>query len=245
MPPRQTDHMNSGFQKGRYFARFAQDAADIAACQALRHQCFFGTAGLDADQFDAAWTHMMIEDGAGGPLVCTFRMRQSAAADIGAGYAGQFYDLTRLSHTVGPHIEIGRFCTDPATPDPHILRVAWGALTRHVDACDAKVLFGCTSLTGTDPAPYRKIINALHARHQGPAALMPRPLADEIIALDAVQPDAEPRPMPPLLRTYLAMGGWVSDHAVVDRVMQTLHVLTVVEIAKIPAARAKALRALV
>ena len=49
--------------------------------------------------------------------------------------------------------------------------------------------------------------------------------------------------MPPLLRTYLGMGGWVSDHAVIDRAMQTLHVFTGVEIAAIPPARVRALRA--
>ncbi len=40
--------------------------------------------------------------------------------------------------------------------------------------------------------------------------------------------------MPPLLRTYLMMGGWVSDHAVVDRQMNTLHVFTGLEIGAIP-----------
>ena len=51
--------------------------------------------------------------------------------------------------------------------------------------------------------------------------------------------------IPPLLRTYLAMGGWVSDHAVVDRAMNTLHVFTGLEIAAIPEARKKLLRAIV
>jgi putative hemolysin len=236
--------MTLAFQKGRYVARLADHADDIAACQALRHLCFFGGTGHDVDRFDASWSHMMVEDGAGGPLVCTFRMRQSEADVIDAGYAGQFYDLTKLSQTDGPHIEIGRFCTDPATPDPHILRVAWGALTRLVDANKATVLFGCSSFDGIDPAPFGAVIEALATRFQGPAGLMPGQHANEVIALgDVVAADGK-RPMPPLLRTYLAMGGWVSDHAVVDRDMQTLHVLTVVEIAKIPPARAKALRAL-
>jgi L-ornithine Nalpha-acyltransferase len=48
--------------------------------------------------------------------------------------------------------------------------------------------------------------------------------------------------MPPLLRTYLAMGGWVSDHAVVDRDLNTLHVFTGLEIRAIPPARARLLR---
>ena len=50
--------------------------------------------------------------------------------------------------------------------------------------------------------------------------------------------------MPPLLRSYLAMGAWVSDHAVIDRDLNTLHVFTGVEIAAIPPARARLLRAL-
>jgi len=50
--------------------------------------------------------------------------------------------------------------------------------------------------------------------------------------------------MPPLLRTYLLMGGWVSDHAVVDRQLGTLHVFTGLEIAAIPPARRRLLAAL-
>ena len=49
--------------------------------------------------------------------------------------------------------------------------------------------------------------------------------------------------MPPLLRTYLMMGGWVSDHAVVDTDLNTLHVFTGLEIAAVPPSRARLLRA--
>jgi putative hemolysin len=47
-----------------------------------------------------------------------------------------------------------------------------------------------------------------------------------------------------LLRSYLSMGGWVSDHAVVDRNLNTLHVFTGLEIRSIPPARARILRAI-
>lgn len=50
--------------------------------------------------------------------------------------------------------------------------------------------------------------------------------------------------LPPLLRTYLLMGGRVSDHAVIDTELDTLHVFTGLEIAAIPGAGARALRAL-
>ena len=39
------------------------------------------------------------------------------------------------------------------------------------------------------------------------------------------------------------MGGWLSDHAVEDRGLDTLHVFTCVEVEKVPTARAESLRA--
>jgi hypothetical protein len=41
------------------------------------------------------------------------------------------------------------------------------------------------------------------------------------------------------------MGGWVSDHAVVDRQLNTMHVFTGVEIGMIPGARKRLLRAVI
>ena len=48
--------------------------------------------------------------------------------------------------------------------------------------------------------------------------------------------------MPPLLRGYLSLGGWVSDHAVIDEDMNTLHVFTGVEMKRVPARMARLLR---
>lgn len=72
--------------------------------------------------------------------------------------------------------------------------------------------------------------------------------AAEVVRLTGLPPPADPRAamaaLPPLLRTYLAMGGQVSDHAVIDRDLDTLHVFTAVEVDRVPPARARALRAL-
>ena len=50
--------------------------------------------------------------------------------------------------------------------------------------------------------------------------------------------------MPPLLRSYLLMGGWVSDHAVRDRDLGTLHVFTGLEVGRVPVRRKRVLRGL-
>ena len=87
----------------------------------------------------------------------------------------------------------------------------------------------------------------LKHRHLGPKRWLPRVKAPDVFRFASRlrrKPDAKKAMlrMPPLLRTYLMMGGWVSDHAVVDRQMNTLHVFTGLEIGAIPPARKRLLR---
>ena len=238
-------------RKGIYQARLAAGAADLARAQRLRQQVFRGgSAGGDADPFDAICRHVLVEEVATGTLVCCYRLLPlSAGSDIGQSYAAQFYDVTALGTFDAPMIEIGRFCSDPTRRDPDILRLAWAMLTRMVDDGGIGMLFGCSSFRGTDAAPYRDAFALLAHRHIAPKRWFPRVKAPAVVrfaeGLKARAPDlaAAMRAMPPLLRTYLAMGGWVSDHAVVDRDLNTLHVFTGLEITAIPPARARLLRA--
>ena len=147
-------------------------------------------------------------------------------------------------------VEMGRFCIHPDWRDPDILRVAWGAMTRFVDETGVEMLFGCSSFHGTEAAAYLDAFAMLKDGHLAPKRWLPRvqgagrlPLRPAAAPVPAAMPKRAMQAMPPLLRTYLLMGGWVSDHAVVDRDLNTLHVFTGLEIAAIPPARARLLRA--
>lgn len=244
--------MNAMLRKGRYEARLATDAADVIAAQRLRHLCFVANgggvpraSGLDSDRFDARCQHMLIEEVLTGELVGCFRLLpMECGLDIGRSYAGQYYDLSALLAFPDPMVEVGRFCIRPGLNDADVLRVAWGALTRFVDEHRIGMMFGCSSFRGTDAARYAPVFDLLAGENVAPQRWNPKVLAPEVVRFAARPADrkAAMALMPPLLRTYLAMGGWVSDHAVVDRDLNTLHVFTGVEIASIPAARARALR---
>lgn len=242
-------------RKGRYDARFAASAADVEAAQRLRHLAFVaGTGaaprgdGRDADAFDAVCRHVLVEERRSGRLVACFRLLALPdGGDIDRSYAAQYYDLSALSAFGGRMAEIGRFCIHPEVRDPDIVRVAWGALTRFVDAEGVEMLFGCSSFQGTDAQGYLDAFAMLKARHLAPKRWLPRVKAPDVFRFARrlkAAPDARRAlmTMPPLLRSYLAMGGWVSDHAVVDRDLNTLHVFTGLEIRAIPEARARLLR---
>ena len=227
--------------RGRYTARLGQTTADIASAQALRHLAFHGRAGLDQDAFDASCQHMLVEDELGQLVACCRLQVFGPQDDLQGSYSAQSYDLARLAQFGGAKLELGRFCLRPGIKDAAILRLIWGALTVILDAQRVTLLFGCTSFAGADPDLHGPALATLH-RHAAPPQFGPGPQAAERVSFPKAVGD--PLGLPALLRSYLAMGAWVSDHAVIDRKMNTLHVLTALPVALVPAGRARALRAI-
>lgn len=244
-------------ERGRFRARLARDDGDVAAAQRLRWLAFrkgpqddADDGALDNDRFDAVCAHLLVEDVVDGALVCCCRLLHlNSGAEIGLSYSAQFYELSKLRSNGAPMVEMGRFCIHPERREPDILRVVWAALTAYVDATGVEILFGCSSFEGTEASVYKDAFALLHARHLGPKQWLPQVRAPVVVRFANLlqrKPDLRRAmaEMPPLLRTYLMMGGWVSDHAVIDRDLGTLHVFTCVEVGAVPPARARALRAL-
>lgn len=244
--------------KARHTCRMAENRDDVRAARALRHACFIADTGaapradgLDGDAFDAICSHVLVEERSSGRLVATFRLLPlTSGAEIGRSYAAQYYDLEALRAYDKPMVEMGRFCIAADVKDPDVLRAAWGAMTAYVDREGVGMLFGCSSFQGTEPQAYADAFAMLKERHLAPKRWLPRIKAPNVFNFaKALRKRADRaqalRTMPPLLRSYLTMGGWVSDHAVVDPDLNTLHVFTGLEIGAIPPARARVLRAVV
>ncbi len=236
--------------KGRYRARQASSPADVAAAQALRAKAFKLDVSHDADIFDERSTHILIEDVGDEALVCCFRLLALEGPRLLESYAAQFYELSALTEYQGKMMELGRFCVDPDRLDPDIVRIAWAAMTEYVDECNVQLLFGCSSFAGTEADAYLDAFAVLSARHLAPKRWLPRVKAPNVFRFAAKlrrKPDLKKAMlrMPPLLKSYLMMGGWVSDHAVVDHHMNTMHVFTGLEIGAIPEKRKRLLRAMV
>ncbi|MEM6634804.1 MAG: GNAT family N-acyltransferase [Pseudomonadota bacterium] len=243
----------------RYRARQADGAEDIRAAQSLRYACFIAggeakvsalrQGGLDIDPHDTVCRHILIEETASGLLVGCFRlMTLTGGSEIERSYSAQFYGLGALATYRGPMLEMGRFCIAPGHSHPDVLRVAWAALVRIVDETGAELLFGCSSFQGCEADGYLDAFALLAEKHLAPHRWRPGRKAPSVFRFaERLRPqraDAKKAIlcMPPLLRSYLTMGGWVSDHAVVDRDLGTLHVFTGLEIANVPPARARSLR---
>ncbi|HUS55843.1 MAG TPA: GNAT family N-acyltransferase [Thermohalobaculum sp.] len=246
------------FLAEKYKVRLATTKADVIGCQQLRYLTFIEQRGLDRgaqmsrldrDEFDAICGHMMVEETRTGKLVCCFRMLHlNNGSEIVRSYSAKYYELSKLAAYPGQMVEMGRFCIHPAYRNPAILRVAWAAMSRFVDQEGVELLFGCSSFHGVDAEAYMDAFALLKEKHLAPKRWLPRVKAPNVFRfarlLKLMRPDVKQalRLMPPLLRTYLVMGGWVSDHAVIDNDLNTLHVFTGVEIKRMSPTRARMLR---
>ncbi|CRK74084.1 GNAT family N-acetyltransferase [Nereida ignava] len=240
----------------RFIARPASGPAELHALQALRHRAFFGSAGIDADPFDAlSQHHVVVDHQQDGRIVGGFRTRvlqpvttPQGAASYADSYTGGFYDLRPFAERGDTVLELGRVCVDPNVQNADVLRRAWGALAQLVRVADVDVIIGCSSFEGTEIARHTDVLCHLFAKHgrqgHGTPVLLDGQAGEiaggKAVALASLTPTGQvlrPTDVPPLLRTYLLMGGWIGDHAVIDPHMKTTHVFTALRVADVPEAR--------
>ena len=236
---------------GTLGARLARDAADIAAAQALRYRVFYDemmavpdaetkAARRDVDPFDEVCEHLLVFDTERGEgpdgIVATYRLlRGSRAREKGHRFytAGE-YDISMLENQPGEVLELGRSCVDANYRGRPTMQLLWGAIAQFVFHHNVGLMFGCASLHGVDPEALALPLSYLHHFHQAPEGLCPRALPDLFVDMDFMPADEIDRKaalaaLPPLVKGYLRLGGFVGDGAVVDRQFNTTDVCIVVK----------------
>ncbi len=238
-------------KRGYYAVRPVKTQQDMQSALRLRAQCFRGAPDIsDLDEMDPPCLHGIVEDLRDMSVVGAFRiLLQGNGQDLCGCYAWRYYDLSSLANYPDRMLELGRFCTAPHVNDADVLRITMAALTRMVDGHGVRLMFGCCSFAGTDPSEYLHVFALLKQNHSAPEIWKPQAKAPNTFRFDDIPERSIPRSpadrkMPKLLKTYLEMGAWVSDHAVIDYDLGTLHVFVGLEVNRIPRKRAQALRAI-
>jgi putative hemolysin len=235
---------------GRLQARLAASPADIAAVQALRYRIFYETMGAqplpgmarqrrDSDPFDEICDHLMVLDHARGAgadaVVGTYRLiRREAVRRLGRFYSTAEYDVSRLVTYPGPVLELGRSCVDPAYRARAVMPLLWSGIAAYVFHYDIALMFGCASLPGIDLEELALPLSYLYHHHLAPPELRTRALPERYVDMrrrdrDSIDPERTLSQLPPLIKGYLRLGGFVGDGAVIDRQFNTTDVCVVVK----------------
>ena len=235
---------------GNLGVRIAVSAAEIEAVQALRFHVFYQEMGAHADAhtiaaardhdvFDQVADHLLVIDherGAGPQgVIGTYRLiRREAAERIGRFYSADEYDISKLTAFPGRVLELGRSCVHADYRHRAVMQLLWRGIAAYVFHYGIDLMFGCASLPGIDPDTLAPELTYLFSRHLAPPELRPRAMPGRYVEMQRMSPDAiDPRAalaqLPPLIKGYLRLGGFVGDGAVIDRQFNTTDVAVVVK----------------
>lgn len=230
--------------------RLAENEAEVEAAMALRYRVFYGemsakptaeiaARGLDFDRYDAVCDHLLVVDNEKADVrervVGTYRLiRRTAAAQVGGFYSESEYDIGQLKEYPGEILELGRSCVDANYRTRGTMQLLWKGIADYVFKHDVALMFGCGSLPGTDPGALATALTYLYHFHLAPPGLRARAVKERFVEMRQLDPAAiNPRralaELPPLIKGYLRLGGFVGDGAVIDRDFNTTDVLILVK----------------
>ena len=168
-------------------------------------------------------------------VVGTYRLiRRAASRDCGGFYTGGEFDIARIDAWPGEVLELGRSCVDEAYRSRRVINLLWRGIAAYLKEHDIQLMFGCGSLPGIDPERLRLPLAYLYHHHMAPRHIRPRALPERFVDMNCMAKDdidatralAE---IPPLIKGYLRLGGFVGDGAVVDADFNCTDVCVVVK----------------
>jgi putative hemolysin len=237
-------------RSGNLGVRLAIEPAEIDAVQALRFRVFYQELGARADSdtttsqrdkdiYDTVADHLLVVDHelGEGPesVVGGYRLIQRDAAQrIGHFYSSDEYDISRIEAIPGRILELGRSCVDNGYRNRSVMQLLWRGIAAYVFLHKIELMFGCASLPGIDPDALAPELTYLYYNHLAPAAIRPRALPHRYIEMrrlerDEIDARAALTRLPPLIKGYLRLGGFVGDGAVIDPQFNTTDVAVVVQ----------------
>jgi len=208
----------------------------------------------DADALDDVCDHLLVLDtslAGDRQVVGTYRLiRRGAAAKNGSFYSASEYDISPLIAYPGEILELGRSCIEKEYRSGTVMQILWKGLAAYMFRYDIKLMFGCASMHGSDPLEHKIGLSYLYHHHLAPPALRAKALPELYVKMDmlpreAFDPEAAlndldfnnikltPKEgqasLPPLLKGYLRVGGYVGDGAVLDHQFNTTDVCIIVK----------------
>ncbi len=233
-----------------YTLKMADNEAELVAAQRLRYRVFVQemgakldprsmTAELEQDRFDPFFDHLILLDNrVADPMeavVGVYRLLRSQVAQSGVGFYGDSeFDLSKIHGSGRSAVELGRSCVAPAHRGGLALHLLWNGVADYVLDHQIEILFGTASFGGARPETLAHALSHLYHSHLAPEDLRvpvhpEHGFAMNILRSEQVDRLLAVRQIPPLIKSYLRLGGFVGDGAYVDRGFNTIDVCVLLD----------------
>lgn len=234
--------MDLDIRAGNLAVTLARTPAEVEAAQRLRYRFFGGlgaanTDGIDRDAYDALCDHLLVKDtGKEGEdqVVGTYRLIRQVALAGKPFYSESEFNLDAPKNFSGNLLELGRSCVKEEYRSRAVMQLLWRGIGAYVSHHEIALMFGCASFHGIDPAEHAEGLAYLHHFHLAPEhlrayALPPHRLELDLIAKAQINPALAFAKVPPLIKGYLRLGGYIGDGGWIDRECGTIDVCIVVQ----------------
>jgi putative hemolysin len=226
--------------------RLAQSEEDIIAAQRLRYEVFFEECGAQPDEtvallkqdispIDDYCDVLLVIDHAHNKIVGTYRfMLREAAHEYGEYYTASEFDISKIIAYPGQIMELGRSCVHKDYRTKPTMQLLWRGIGAYIELNQVALCFGCASFIGVDMSQYRQALAYLYHYHLAPSELRARTLPIyyqdmNLIPKDEINQKEALKQLPPLIKGYLRLGGFIGDGAFVDHQFNSIDVCIIVK----------------
>jgi len=226
-----------------YSARLARDASELRAAQALRFLVFnlelneglpeSMATGLDADPFDDACDHLLVEHLPTAEIVGTYRLQTGTTAAANKGYySEQEFDFRPFEPIRSELVELGRACVHQQHRNLVVLGLLWKGIADYARERGGRYLCGCSSITSQDPAVGASAYSELYRKFLASPPWRTTPLPN--FECSMLQLAEETPKIPKLLRAYLSIGAKICGPPALDLQFRTIDFLTLLDLQSLP-----------
>jgi putative hemolysin len=197
-------------------------------------------AEVDIDEFDSFSDHLAIFDKRSQMMVATCRLNCSLFSS--QFYTSQEFNCDQLLSQPGVKIELGRVCVHSEFRKGIIVILLWKAFASYMKKTNARFLFGCGSVSTTDPKEALLLCRYLEKENKMQKKFHVEPkgqyrseeldllLRDSYGDLSETEIESAQKLLPPLCRSYFDIGCFTPGLPAFDHEFKCIDFLTVLDV---------------
>ena len=232
----------------KYTVRLAQTEEELQKAQSLRYLVFnieldegleqSHNQQLDIDKYDSQCDHLLVIDHEEDKVIGTYRMQTFDQANEHLGFytADEFSLWSIPEKMLNQSVEVGRACIHQDHRNGRVLYLLWRGIAKYMQMKSARYLFGCCSLSSTNPKEGWIAMDYLKHNNHMHQELYVDTTPDYHCPESERSPDAwQDVNLPQLFRLYLGLGAKVLSRPALDHAFKTIDFLIVVDINELDA----------
>lgn len=194
------------------------------------------TKGLDVDEFDQQFLHLVILDKKTDKVIATYRVQDYNLAQQAKGfYSAERFNFNDLPMDIQHQgIEASRACVARPYRNSIVFYILWKGLANLMKYNNIRYFFGCSSIMSTNSQDANGIVKLFKAMAVYHKNLKLKALEDFYCPYEDIPADISNVHIPPLFSIYLRFNCHVCSEPCFDRDFKTITFLILLDVDKLP-----------